>query len=93
MPVERKKKATVVVGGESNRHVDGCGAAPDVGVPLTDLLPPDLPIVHEAVVSEEARRRVEDEAQRLTTSQKLSLLLDLCQLFVGGSQRASHLKK
>ena len=47
--------------GESGRHVDGSGAAPDVGVPLIDQFPPDLPVVHEAVLSEEARRRVEDE--------------------------------
>ena len=32
MPDERKKKVGVVVGGESSRHADGSGAAPDVGV-------------------------------------------------------------
>ena len=31
---ERKRKVRVVAGGESSRHVDGSGAAPDVGVPL-----------------------------------------------------------
>ena len=41
--------------------MDGSGAAPNVGVPLKDELPPDPPIVREAVVSEERRRRVEDE--------------------------------
>ena len=36
-------------------------AAPDVGVPLNDQFPPDPPTVPEAVVSEEARRRLEDK--------------------------------
>ena len=49
------------MGGESSRHVDGFGAAQDVGVPLSDQFPPDLPIVHEAAVGEELKRRVEDE--------------------------------
>ena len=57
----RETKVKVVVGGECSRRVDGSGAAPDFGVPLTDQLPPDLPILHEAVVGEEARRRVGDE--------------------------------
>ena len=61
MPEERQKKVGVVVGGESSRRLDGSGAGPDVGVPLNDQFPPDLPIVHEVVVSEEVRRRVEDE--------------------------------
>ena len=56
-----EKKIRFVVGGESSRHVDSCGAAPDVGVPLIGQFPPDPSIVREAVVSEEARRRVEDE--------------------------------
>ena len=41
--------------------MNGSGAAPDLRVPLSDQFPPDLPIVHEAVVSEEARRQLEDE--------------------------------
>ena len=41
MPDEKKKKSRVVVGGESHRHVDGSGAAPDVGVSLVDQSPPD----------------------------------------------------
>ena len=61
MPDEGKKKVRVVVGGESSRHVDASGAAPDVDLPFFDQLPPDLPIIHEDVVSEEARRLVEDE--------------------------------
>ena len=61
MSYEKKKKSRVVVGGESSPRVHSSGAAPDVGVPLEDQLNPDPPIVREAVVSEEARRRVEDE--------------------------------
>ena len=61
MPDERKEKIKVVVGGECSRHVDGSGAAPGVGVPLDDQFPPDPSIVLEVVVSEETRRRVEDE--------------------------------
>ena len=62
MPDEKKKKSRVVVGGESSRRVEGSGAAPDVGVPLSDQFPPDPPIVREAVMSSgDARRRVEDE--------------------------------
>ena len=63
MPDEKKKKnrSRVVVEGESSRRVEGSGAAPDVDVSPYDQFPPDPPIVREAVVSEEARRRVEDE--------------------------------
>ena len=61
MPNERKRKVKVVVGGESSRYVDGSGATPDVGVPLIDQFSPDLPIVHEAVFGEEARKRVQNE--------------------------------
>ena len=61
MPDEKKTKSRVVVGGESSRRTDGSGAAPDVGVSIVDQFPPDTPIVSEAVVSEEARRRVEYE--------------------------------
>ena len=79
----RKKKVKLVVGGKGSRHVDVSGAAPDVGVPLIDHFPPELHIVHEAVVGEEAGRRVEDEGTEVTTSPKLSLLVELCQLNVG----------
>ena len=61
MADERKRKVKVVVGGESSRHAVGSGATPDNGLPLIDPFPPDLPIVHEAVVGEEARRQVEDQ--------------------------------
>ena len=40
---KKKKKVRVVVGDESSRHVDGSGAAPDIGVPLNDQFPPDPP--------------------------------------------------
>ena len=39
MPDERMKKVRVVVGDETSRHVDGSGAAPDLGVPLNDHFP------------------------------------------------------
>ena len=55
---------------------------------------PWSPIVREAVMSSgDERRRVEDEAQKLTTSQRSPLWLDLCQLLVGASRRASPLRK
>ena len=50
------------MGGESSRHMEGSGAAPDVVLSLYDQFPPDPPIVREAVVSNgDARRRVDDE--------------------------------
>ena len=61
MSDENKKKSRVVVRGEGSLHVEGSGAAPDVEVSLNDQFPPDLPIVLEAVINEEARRLVEDE--------------------------------
>ena len=59
--VERKKRVKAVVGGESSRHEDDSGAAPDVGVPLTGQFSPDLTIILEAVFDEGARKQVEDE--------------------------------
>ena len=61
MPDEKEKKAKVVVGRESSRHVDGSGAVPEVGVTLVHQFPPDLPTVREAVVCEEARWPLEVE--------------------------------
>ena len=58
---KKLKKSRVVVRGESSRPVESSGAATDVVVSPFGQLPPDPPIVHEAVVSEEARRRVDDE--------------------------------
>ena len=58
---EKKKKSRVVVRDESCRQLECSGAAPDVIVSPVGQFPPDLPIVHEAVVSEEARRGVDDE--------------------------------
>ena len=59
--MKRRKKSRVVVRGESSRRVESSVAAPDVAMPLIDQFHPDPPIVREAVVSEEALRRVEDE--------------------------------
>ena len=64
MPDERqqkKKKSRVVVRDESCRQLESSGAAPDVNVSLFGQFPPDPPIVREAVISEETRRRVDDE--------------------------------
>ena len=64
MPDERqqkKKKSRVVVRDESCRQLESSGATPDVSVSLFGQFPPDLLIVYEAVVSEEARRGVDDE--------------------------------
>ena len=41
---KKKNRSRVVVGGESSRHVEGSGAAPDVGVSLNDQFPPDPPL-------------------------------------------------
>ena len=50
------------MGGESSRHVEGSGAAPDVVVSPYDQFFPDPPIVREAVGSSgDVRRRVDDE--------------------------------
>ena len=58
---QKKKKSRVVVRDESCRQLESSGAAPDVIVSPVGQFPPDLPAVHEAVVSEEARRGVDDE--------------------------------
>ena len=58
---QKKKKSRVVVRDESRRQLEISGAAPDVSVSPFGQFPPDPPIVHEAVVSEEARRQVDDE--------------------------------
>ena len=58
----KKIKSRVVMGGESSRHMEGSGAAPDDVVSLYDQFPPDPLFVREAVVSSgDARRRVDDE--------------------------------
>ena len=41
---KKKNKSRVVVGGESSRHMEGSGAAPDVVVSLYDQFPPDPPL-------------------------------------------------
>ena len=84
MPDE-KKKSRVVVGGESSCRVEGSGAAPDVGVSLDDQFPSDPPIVREAVVSEEARRRVEDEDTEADDESEIISVGGLVS-FVGGCE-------
>ena len=79
---KKKNKSRVVVRGESSRHVEGSGAAPDVGVSPDDQFPPDPPIVREAVVSSgEARIRVEnvgteagDESEIISVGGPLSII-------------------
>ena len=58
---QKKKKSRVIVRDESRRQLESSGATPDVSVSLFGQFPPDPPIVHEAVVSEETRRQVDDE--------------------------------
>ena len=93
MPDERKKNVKVVVGGESSRHVDGSGAAPDVGVPLIDQFSLISPLGMRLLLVRRRGGEWKMSVRRLTTSRKLSLLLDLCQLLVGSNQRASPLKR
>ena len=57
----QKKKSRVIVRDESCRQLESSGAAPDVSVSPFGQFPPYPPIVHEAVVGDEARRRVDDE--------------------------------
>ena len=71
MPDERKRKVKSFVKVESCRQVDGSGTAPDIGVPLTGQFSPDLPIVREAVVGEEARRQVDDEDTEAVDGSKI----------------------
>ena len=58
---QKKKKSRVIVRDESRHQLESSGVAPDVNVSLFGQFPPDPPIVHEAVVSEETKRRVDDE--------------------------------
>ena len=58
----KEKKSRVIVRDESCRQLESSGAAPDVSVSPFGQFPPDPPILHEAVISEEARRRVDDES-------------------------------
>ena len=58
---QKKKKSRVIVRDESRCQLESSGATPDVSVSLFGQFPPNPPIVHEAVVSEETRRQVDDE--------------------------------
>ena len=56
------KKSRVVVRGKGSCHVESSGAAPDVVVSPFGQVPPDFPIVREAVGSSgDVRRQVDDE--------------------------------
>ena len=81
MPDEKKKKVRIVVGGESSLRLwtvpeqPGCWSVPYWSVP------PDPPNVREAVVSEEARKRVEyegaeadDESEIISVGGPLSIV-------------------
>ena len=89
----KKKKSQVIVRDESCRQLGSSGAAPDVSVSPVGHFPPDPPIVREAVGGSEDVRRTSGttRAQRLTMSQRSSLWVDLCQLFV--SRRESHSRR
>ena len=89
---ERKGRVKVVVGGESSCHVDGSGAAPDVGVPFIGQFIPDLPILHEVVVGEEARRQVEDEGTEADDESETVSVGRPLSIVEGASQRASPLR-
>ena len=90
MPDEKKKKSRVVVRGEGSCHVEGSGAAPHVVVSLYDQFPPDPPLcVRLLWVVEMRGGEWTTRVQKLTTSQKSSLWVDLCQLLVSASRRES----
>ena len=57
---------------------------PRNGVPLNDQFPPDLHIVHEAVVSEETTIRVEDEGTEADDESEI-ISVDGLLSIVGGS--------
>ena len=93
MPDQRKKKVKAVAAGESSRHVDGSGAAPDVGVPLIDQSFLTSSLCMSLFLVKRRGGEWKTRGQRLMTSQKLSLLVDLCQLRVGASKQASPSKR
>ena len=93
MPVEMKKKSRVVVGGESSRCWEGSGLAPDVEVSLNDQFTPDPPVCVRLLSVKGRGGEWKTRAQRLTKNPRLSLWVDLFQLLVGASQRASSFKK
>ena len=88
-----KKKKVRVVGGESSRHVDRSGATPDVGMTLNDPFPPDPPLYLRLLSVKRRGGERKTRAQRLTTSQRSPLWVDICQLLLGANQRESLLRK
>ena len=78
---QKKKKSRVIVRGESCRQLESSGAAPDVSVSPFGQFLPDPPNVHEAVVSEEARRQLgvegteaDDESEIISVGGPLSIV-------------------
>ena len=87
---KKKNKSQVVKGGESSRRREGSGAAPDVVVSIYDQLPLIPPLcVRLLWVVDMWGNACTTRAQKLTTSQKSSLWVYLCQLLVGASRRES----
>ena len=87
---KKKNKSRVVVGGGSSHHMEGSGIAPDDVVSLYDQFSPIPPLCVRllwvvGMRGDEWTTRV----QKLTTSQKSSGWVDLCQLLVGASRRES----
>ena len=94
MPDEKKKKSQVVVRGEGSCHVESSRATPDVVVSPYDQFPLMPPLCVRLLWVVEIRG---DEwttrAQKLATSQKSSMWVDICQLLVGASWRESLLRR
>ena len=87
---KKVKKSRVVVRGESSRPVESSGAAPDVSVSPFGQFLPDPPLCVRLL---SVKRRGDEwtrRAQRLTMSQRSSLWVDLCQLFVSRRESRSR---
>ena len=92
MPDERKRKVRVV-GSESSRDLDVAEQPRMLERPLLISSPLISPLCMRLLFVKRRGGEWKMKVQRLTTSQKLSLLVGLCQFLVGASQRASPLKK
>ena len=73
MPDERRMKVKVAVGGGSSRHVDGSGAAAEVGVPLFDQFPLISPLCMRLLLVKRRGGEWKTRARRLMAKQKLSV--------------------
>ena len=49
VPDEGKRRTKIVVRGDNKSYIDDSGETADVGVPLTDKLPPNAPFCHKLV--------------------------------------------